>query len=88
MVSDIAHRVRISYDKYSAGHPATEIIHIREGTAMTNTLYNTKHYSQFLRIPVHVPEQPNVRKFIYAKLGIVYINLSAASDAKLIEYYP
>ena len=55
---------------------------------MTNTLYNTKHYSRFLRIPVHVPEQPNVRKFIYAKLGIVYINLSAASDAKLIEYYP
>lgn len=55
---------------------------------MTKLKSAPKEYRNFIRIPVRVPECPNVRKFVYVSRGVVYINLNARPEAKLIEYYP
>lgn len=53
---------------------------------MTSTYSIPKEYRFFTRIPIRIPEHPNVRKLVLVSQGIVYINLSAKPDAKVIEY--
>lgn len=55
---------------------------------MTSTCSTHKEYRFFARIPIRIPEHPYVRKLVLVSQGIVYINLSARPDAKVIEYYP
>lgn len=94
--------MRISYDKYSAGHPATEIIHIREGTAMTNTnmmhdpnyqqqlIHKLSHGGKFKVVFGNYPDDPEVFEFISAPGNasplIRYINLDAHPNAKISKF--
>ena len=45
-------------------------------------------YRMFRRKPTHMPDYPNVRRVVDLRHGIVYINVDAAADAKIIWLLP
>ena len=38
----------------------------------------------FIRIEIHRPQLPHILKFIDREFGVIYINLDAAPDAKIV----
>ncbi len=45
-------------------------------------------YKKFRREALHMPQRPDVLRVVDARNGVVYINVDAAADAKLIWLLP